>query len=188
LVPKIFPSPEDRAAAETARKELELHDGKKVLACSITTRQPGAWPRSHFLRVLEIVSEQQAVDIVLFGAATDAAILQEAKASCRAPCKLLVGTLNLRALAAFIQKCSAAIVMDSGPRHIANAVSTPLVFGRNLIFSRVEAGRYCENEIDCGPHDEYVPPAEVERVIMTVDPAATAQLVIDALGRSEISS
>jgi ADP-heptose:LPS heptosyltransferase len=185
LVPKIFPSPEDRAAAETARKELELRDGKRVLACSITTRQPGAWPHSHFLRVLEIVSEHQAVDIVLFGAATDGAILREAKASCRAPSKLLVGTLNLRALGAFIQTCSAAFVMDSGPRHIANAVSTPLVFGRNLIFSRVEAGRYCENEIDCGPPDEYVPPAEVERAIMSVDPAATAQLLIDALGRAE---
>jgi len=71
--------------------------------------------------------------------------------------------------------------MDSGPRHIANAVSTPVVFGRNLIFSRVEAGRYCENEIDCGPPDEYVAPGEVERVIRSLDPARTAQLVIEAL-------
>ncbi|HEY4956133.1 MAG TPA: glycosyltransferase family 9 protein [Gemmatimonadaceae bacterium] len=181
LTPRIFPSASDRADADAAWKDLGLDSGKQVVACSITTRQPGAWPRSHFLRALEIVIERAPVEIVLFGAANEAAILQEAMADCRAPCKVLPGALNLRALAAFIEKCSAALVMDSGPRHIANAVSTPVVFGRNLIFSRVEAGRYCENEIDCGPTDEYVPPREVERVIRSVDPARTARLVIEAL-------
>ena len=184
LVPKIFPSSSDRREADDAWADLALDSGKQVIACSITTRQPGAWPRSHFLRALEILSERRPVDIVLFGAASEGGLLQEAASKCRAPCKLLPGTLNLRALAEFIRKCSAALVMDSGPRHIANAVSTPVIFGRNLIFSRVEAGRYCDNEIDCGPPDEYVPPREVERVIRSVDPAHTAQLVIDALRKS----
>ena len=145
--------------------------------------QPGAWPREHFLRALEIVSERAPVEIVLFGAVSERDILEEAIAGCRAPCKLLPGTLNIRALAAFIGKCSAALVMDSGPRHLANAVGTPVVFGRNLIFSRVEAGRYCDNEIDCGPEEEYVPPQDVARIIDKLDPARTAGFVIEALNR-----
>jgi ADP-heptose:LPS heptosyltransferase len=183
LEPKVFPSAKDTGEADAAWTSLGLESEKQVLACSITTRQPGAWPRSHFLRALEIVRERAPVEIVLFGAANEATILREAAAECRAPCNTLPGTLNLRALAAFIKKCSAAVVMDSGPRHIANAVSTPVVFGRNLIFSRVEAGRYCDNEIDCGPPDEYVLPAEMERVIGRLDPARTAELVIEALRR-----
>jgi ADP-heptose:LPS heptosyltransferase len=183
LVPKIFPSSADLAQANSAWKDLALESDKQVIACSITTRQPGAWPRDHFLRALEIVSERTGVEIVLFGAASERSILDEAIAGCRAPCKLLPGTLNIRALAAFIGKCSAALVMDSGPRHIANAVSTPVVFGRNLIFSRVEAGRYCDNEIDCGPPDEYVSPQNVSRVVNRLDPARTARLVIEALSR-----
>ena len=73
------------------------------------------------------------------------------------------------------------------PKAAEPAVSTPVVFGRNLIFSRVEAGRYCDNEIDCGPPDEYVLPNDVARVIQSLDPARTAQLVIGALSLRGIS-
>jgi ADP-heptose:LPS heptosyltransferase len=185
LVPKIFPSSRDREQADSAWRDLALDSGKQVLACGITTRQPGgAWPRDHYLRALEVVSEQAQVEIVLFGAASERSILEEAIASCRAPAKLLPGTLNIRALAAFIGKCSAALVMDSGPRHIANAVSTPVVFGRNLTSSRVETGRYCDNEIDCGPpDDQYLSPRDVARVVNDLDPARTARLVVEALKR-----
>ena len=55
LVPEIFPSSRDREQAESAWKNLALDSGKQVIACSITTRQPGVWPREHFLRALEIV-------------------------------------------------------------------------------------------------------------------------------------
>jgi ADP-heptose:LPS heptosyltransferase len=136
---------------------------------------------------LEIVSQRVPIEIVLFGAANEATTLREAASECRAPCKVLPGTLNIRALAAFIKKCSAALVMDSGPRHIANAVSTPVVFGRNLIFSRVEAGRYCDNEVDCGPPDEYVPPENVAGVISSHDPAITAELVLESLGSRKLA-
>jgi ADP-heptose:LPS heptosyltransferase len=183
LIPRIFPSSSDLQHADSAWKDLALGSGKRVVACSITTRQPGAWPREHFLRALEIVSERTPVEIVLIGAANERAILEQASADCRAPCKLLPGTLNIRALAAFIGKCSAALVMDSGPRHIANAVATPVVFGRNLIFSRVEAGRYCENEIDCGPGQEFVAAEEVAAVINGMEPERTAGLVIEAVNR-----
>jgi ADP-heptose:LPS heptosyltransferase len=184
LVPKIFPSSRDREQADSAWRDLALDSGKQVLACSITTRQPGAWPRDHYLRALEFVSEQAQVEIVLFGAASERSILAEAIAGCRAPGKLLPGTLNIRALAAFVGKCSAALVMDSGPRHIANAVSTPVVFGRNLTSSRVETGRYCDNEIDCGPPgDEYLSPQDVASVVNNLDPARTARLVVETLSR-----
>ena len=184
LIPNIFPSSKDKEEADAAWKTLALDSGKQVIACSITTRQPGAWPRNHFLRALEIVSQHASVDVVLFGAANEERILRAAAAECRTPVKVMAGTLNLRALAAFIGKYDAALVMDSGPRHIANAARTPVVFGRNLIFSRIEAGPYCQNEMDCGPANEYVPPREMERVIGKLDPAGTARLVIETLKRS----
>jgi ADP-heptose:LPS heptosyltransferase len=184
LVPKIFPSSRDREQADAAWRDLALDSGNKVLACSITTRQAGAWPRDHYLRALEFVSEQARAEIVLFGAANERNILEDAMSRCRARCRLLPGTLNIRALAAFVGKCSAALVMDSGPRHIANAVSTPVVFGRNLTSSRVETGRYCDNEIDCAPPgDQYLSPQDVASVVNKMDPARTAQLVIEALAR-----
>jgi ADP-heptose:LPS heptosyltransferase len=185
LVPNIFPSSRDLEQAEAAWDELGLGSGKQVVACNITTRQSGAWPREHFLRALEIVSGRASVDIVLIGAASERDILESAVSECRVPCKLLPGNLNIRALAAFIGRCSAALVLDSGPRHIASAVATPVVFGRNLVSSRVETGAYCDNEVDCGPEDEYVAAGEVARVISRLDPARTAGLVIQALKTTE---
>jgi heptosyltransferase-2 len=185
LVPNIFPSSQDQKEASAMWKVLALDSGKPVLACSITTRQPGAWPRSHFLRAIEMVRQRIPAEIVLFGAASEADILRAAAAECRTPVKLLPGVLNLRALAAFIGKCTAALVMDSGPRHIANAVGTPVVFGRNLIFSRVEAGAYCKNEIDAGPPNELVPPETVRTLIDAHDPALTAVPLFEALSRKE---
>jgi ADP-heptose:LPS heptosyltransferase len=184
LIPNIFPSSKDKEDATATWRTLALDSRRQVIACSITTRQPGAWPRNHFLRALEIVSQQASVDVVLFGAASEERMLRAAAAECRTPLKVMAGTLNLRALAAFIGKCDAALVMDSGPRHIANAAGTPVVFGRNLIFSRVEAGRYCDNEIDGAPSDEYVAPEKVASVIEAHDPALTASLVLKALRRS----
>jgi hypothetical protein len=58
-----------------------------------------------------------------------------------------------------------------------------VVFGRNLIFSRVEAGRYCDNEVDCGPEEEFVAPEDVAAVIDGLDPARTAGFVVEALKR-----
>jgi ADP-heptose:LPS heptosyltransferase len=187
LTPRTFPSPADQRLAENAWGALDLNAGIPVVACSITTRQPGAWPRRHFLRAIEILRRQVPVEIVLFGAANEAETLRAAAAECRTPVKLLSGTLNLRALAAFIGKCSAALVMDSGPRHIANAAQTPVVFGRNLIFSRVEAGKYCDNEIDAGPSDEYIPAQKVEALIDRLDPGHTAALVLEAMARRKIA-
>jgi len=188
LTPSIFPSQADRGQAQNAWSALGLDTGRPVIACSITTRQAGAWPRSHFLRAIEMLRRRTSIEVVLFGAANEADILRAAAAECRTPVKLLLGTLNLPALAAFIGKCSAALVMDSGPRHIANAAGTPVVFGRNLIFSRVEAGKYCDNEIDAGPSDEYVPAQKVEALINELDPAHTAALVLEAMTRRKAAT
>ena len=47
-----------------------------------------------------------------------------------------------------MKRCSLVFCPDSGPRHIANAVGTPVVFVRNLFSDRVETGSYCSNEWD----------------------------------------
>lgn len=188
LTPRIFSSPVDRTQAENAWSALGLDTGRPVIACSITTRQAGAWPRSHFLRAIELLRRETPIEVVLFGAANEAEVLRAAAAASRIPFKLLLGTLNLRALAAFIGKCSAALVLDSGPRHIANAVGTPVVFGRNLVASRVETGKYCDNEIDAGPADEYVPPRKVRALIDQIDPAHTSTLVLEALARGKVAT
>jgi ADP-heptose:LPS heptosyltransferase len=182
LVPRVFPDKEDLRSAAAAWELLELASDRPVVAFSVTTRQPGAWPSEHYVRAVEQVHEATGAQLVLFGSPNEEEMLRSVIATMRAPCKLLGGRLNLRALAVFLGRCSAVLAMDSGPRHLANTSGVPVVFGRNLIFSRIEAGAYSDNEIDAAPADELVPPDKVQQIIARIDPARTARLVIDALG------
>jgi ADP-heptose:LPS heptosyltransferase len=154
-----------------------------VVAFSITTRQHGSWPREHYLRAIEHVHAETGADLVLFGARSEETTLRSALAECAAPCKLLGGRLNLRSLAVFLSRCSAVLAMDSGPRHLANTTGVPVVFARNMTFSRVEAGVYCDNEVDVAPADELVPPEKVAAIVSRLDPRHTARLVVEALSK-----
>jgi ADP-heptose:LPS heptosyltransferase len=182
LVPRIFPDDADRRAAADAWSSLSLASAP-VVAASITTRQPGAWPREHYLRALEIVQRETAATIVLFGAPDEISTLREAAREMACPATILESGLNLRSLGVFLGRCSTAFTPDSGPRHLANAVGVPVVYCRSLIVRRVETGNYCENEIDAAPADEMVPPEMVPGVVSRLDPARTASMVIQAMRR-----
>lgn len=180
LVPRLFPSAGDERAATKARSDLALSD-KPVVAASLTTRQPGAWPHDHYLRALEIVHRESGAQIVLFGAPEELPLLREAARECAAPCVVLDAGLNLRALGVFLSRCTAVLTPDSGPRHLANAVGVPVVFTRNLIVRRIETGAYCDNEIDAAPPDELVPPERVKEIVKRLDPGRTAARLLEAM-------
>ena len=184
LLPRVYPTAQDVASAEQLWSESGL-GARPVVACSITTRQPGGWPRQHFLRALKAISRRVDADFVLFGAADEREILADAARECALPCHLLAGTLSLRALTAYLAKCSAVLALDSGPRHLANAARVPVVFGRNLTVRAIETGKYCDNEIDASPPDEFVPPGDVASVVSRLDPERTASLVIQAMERRQ---
>ena len=120
---------------------------------------------------------------MLAGSKHDASTLGEFAARCSIPCKVMAGELGLRELFYFLKKCSAVLSPDSGPRHIANAAGTPVVFIRNLFCSKIETGKYCQNEIDLSPDVEFVPLGEQERLLRSVSPTTVAQTMLRLLNR-----
>jgi ADP-heptose:LPS heptosyltransferase len=180
LIPRVYPSRTDKEAALAALSTFQ-RPGTPLVACSLTTRQPSGWPREHFLRALEIVHRKTGAQIVLFGAPDELALLREAARECAAPCAVLEAGLNLRALSHFLSRCWAALTPDSGPRHLANAAGTPVVFARSLNVRRVETGAYCDNETDAGPPEELLTPEQIRAVVARHDPAHTAALVLRAM-------
>src|SRR5262249_18307252 len=132
---------------------------------------------------LQLIHKHSGAQIVLSGSKQDAPVLHQFAATCRVPCQIMAGALSLRGLFYFLKKCSAVLAPDSGPRHIANAAGTPVVFIRNLYCSKVETGRYCENEIDLSPDVEFVPPDQQEDWLRRVSPTTVAQAVLQLLPR-----
>jgi len=181
LKPRVYPDDESIAAASAVWNEMGLREGY-VVACSLTTRQAsGNWPISHLLAALEQTRSQKQFEVVLTGAASDANELADAAKQLSFPVRVLAGRLSLRAFASFLGRCSALLTLDSGPRHIGNAAGIPVLFARNLSHSMVEAGSYCDTEIDLAPRVEHLSDAETKKVVAGLSPAKTAGQLVATL-------
>ncbi len=165
LRPRLHPGESDERKADELWSSFGFDGTYPVVACSLTTRQAsGNWPQEVLLSILEAARALVEFEIVLCGVAEDADHLHAVAADLRYPVKVLAGDAKLLTFAAFLRKCSALLTLDSGPRHIGNAMGVPVLFARNLSHSQVEAGTYCETEADLAPPVEYLDDVETERV------------------------
>jgi ADP-heptose:LPS heptosyltransferase len=178
LTPRMTLTLDDRRRAEAVWRELAIPPGRTVVACSITWRQPNPlWPPTSFMRALDMLDATTDLEVLLCGSAADAPALEAAARASRARCHVLPGRLTLRPLAALIGRCSAFLGPDSGLRHIANAVGTPVVFIRNLAAARVETGVYCDNETDVAPLGDYLSRDRQAAALAEIDPAHVARVI-----------
>lgn len=181
LAPRVYPDNAAMSAASETWEAMSLGD-RRVVACSLTTRQAsGNWPISHLLAAVEQAHSQMEFDLVLTGAASDANDLADAAKQLSFPVRVLAGGLSLRGFASFLARCSALLTLDSGPRHIGNAAGVPVLFARNLSHSMIEAGKYCDTEIDLAPQVEYLSDAETKKFVAGLSPAKTASRLLEAV-------
>ena len=184
LVPRIYASQEDERAAEILWNKLQLRPASPVLVCFMTTREKSLiWPRDCYHKALALVQSNRPTQIVLAGSRGDQTDLTDFARQCEFGCHVAAGELNLRALCSFLRRCDGVLAPDSGSRHIANAAGTPVVFIRNLFCSKVETGKYCENEIDISPDVEFIAPEEQEQYLRQVTPENAAHAILKALAK-----
>jgi ADP-heptose:LPS heptosyltransferase len=161
LRPQVFPDGESTQLADAIYREIS--GGLPVIACVLTTRQAhGNWPAKYLLEILREARKQRAFTVAFCGAPGDARILGDITASYQHEKSIVAGRLPLLSFAAFLGRCAALLTLDSGPRHLGNAMSTPVIFARNMSHSRVEAGAYCDTETDIAPGGEYLNDQEIE--------------------------
>ena len=184
LHPQVFPSASDSRRADECLGALHLDPSLPILACTVTTRQlVGAWPPAFFRDVLTGVMRERAVNVLLCGGATDEPTLRDLAAMLPDPVHVVAGSLQWLEFAELLRRCDAVFCMDSGPRHLANAVGTPVAFARNLAFSDVEAGKYCANETDLAAiADDHVA-LDVDSFMRAAAVAASTALLLGMLGR-----
>ena len=168
LAPQLEVDDADEREAAAVWEAERLSEARVVVACTLTTRQRGAWPASYLLGALRQVREEAGAEVVVCGSADEAPQLSRAVREARIDARVLAGRLSLRGFAAFLRRCALLVSADSGPRHIGNAVGTPVAFARNLCMIAEEVGRYCDNEIDLAP-------AGTERLDPREVPAALAR-------------
>ncbi len=182
LRPRVYPSEANLRRADELLTRFALGRSKPVVACSLKTRQArGNWPTDVLLAVLRQARAREDFDVVLCGTAADSQALTSIAENLPFDVRVLAGEASVLEFAAFLQKCTALLTLDSGPRHIGNAVGVPVFFARNLAHSMVEAGRYCETETDLAPPVEYLDDKEVERVARAQPAGMLADKLVSAL-------
>ena len=181
LRPRMYPSHHDKARAAALWARFGL-GSRPVVACSLKTRQAaGNWPEDVLISVLKTARERREFDVVLCGAPSDASAMRDTASVLPFTAHVLAGELSLLAFASFLGQCAALLTLDSGPRHIGNAMGIPVLFARNLSHSKVEAGRYCESEADLAPEAEYLSASETEKLARNQSVSAMAELLLQRI-------
>ncbi len=184
LRPKVYPSPADEDEATALWQRLGLERARPVIPCFATSRQAsGVWPLPQFGLALRQVEREPQIQTILMGAPEDFSTLSGLKNQFGLRAVVVAGEIGLLALVAFLGRCTAVFSTDSGPRHLANAAGVRVVYLRNISFSKVEAGRYCDTEMDLAPDVEFVPASEQGRVFSRIDPVEVGNQVV-AFSRS----
>jgi len=85
------------------------------------------WSADGFARLIVMLRQKFDCQVVLFGGAEDAAVVNEIVERCQSAAISLVGHISLRELPAAIGQCRVFVTNDSGPMHIAVARRVPTV-------------------------------------------------------------
>ena len=121
---------EDRAFA---RRFLE--GGAGIVARTIIGFQPGTspamrwkqWPIERYREVIgRVMSDRPDSQIVLFGSASEEAMIREVAAGLKGRISLAAGKTSVKQVAALIEQCDLLVCNDSGLMHAAVAVGTPV--------------------------------------------------------------
>jgi ADP-heptose:LPS heptosyltransferase len=186
LAPQIFLSDDDRDEAARSLRLTGINPTALLLTCCLTTRQKhGNWPVRSMISVLRELQKKSDSQIVLAGAAEDAAALDSYALELGGGVKVIAGKLSLRGFAALLERSNAVFTLDSGPRHIANAVGTSVIFARNMSHSEVEAGKYFDTETDIAPDGEYLNGAQIAVKAASTSTGDIARIISAAVGSGE---
>ena len=150
LTPKIYLSEEHRSECEKYLCGAGLSNGHNYAVVFNTGRTSRTvLPHSTLAAVATRLAVEKGLEIILAGAPNDISVLDNIAQKCRVSVHICAGAIGLCGLAALLERASVVLCPDAGPRHMANAVGTPVVFLRRLDRQNsIETGSYCDNETD----------------------------------------
>ncbi|HEX6573361.1 MAG TPA: glycosyltransferase family 9 protein [Gemmatimonadaceae bacterium] len=177
----------DANAANVANHVFDDIDiGWPVIACVLTTRQArGNWPRGMLLEVLRQARKQGKFLVAFCGSHGDAHELPKIVESYPHEKVIVAGRLSILPFAGFLARCTALLTLDSGPRHLGNAMGIPVIFARNMSHSQVEAGAYCDTEVDIAPSGDYLTDEQIQIAAADTPTRRGVNALLEVISRAQ---
>lgn len=156
--PVEFPVHIDEGSLDSVRAKLS---GSGVVEPFVTLL-PGArwdtklWSIEGFAELATAIKERLGLSVVLVGSEVDFEMLEEIRKSSKEAAANLAGKTDLKELAALLSLSRFVVTVDSGPMHIAAALSTPVValFGPTAAARTGPYGKghiIIKRDLDCAP-------------------------------------
>ena len=125
---ELFLAESERADAATLLDTAGVSDmGLKVGFFPGAGWKLREWMPERFAAIGDKLVERFDADILIFGGQKETELVQAVVNLMKAPAIPFAGNLQVRQLAACIEKCDLFLTNDTGPMHIAAAVGTPTV-------------------------------------------------------------
>lgn len=180
IKPQLFLNNQDEDEALNAWSHSSLVPQRPVMAVFCTSRESAElWALDKWAECVRLIAIQRTdIQVVFLGASSDSHRLSQVAKATGGSSKIMAGTLSVRGLASFLKRCAIILTPDSGPRHVGNAVGTPVVYIRNLAVIEEELAPYCKNEVDVAPHGSRLSPKEQRAVLSGIIPESVCKTVL----------
>ena len=156
-MPEIYYTSLDHRFSEKLLVRLDMSPKSLIVGISPSANHNFLWREEGWKKVCEWIYEKFGAEIVFIGASESYKLVERIRNTLSIESHSLVGKTNILQLAALIKKFDLLITVDSGPRHIAVATGTPVVFLRNGGNLNENFGPYSSyelmvsKEISCAP-------------------------------------
>jgi len=157
LKPDYFISKGAGKKAEDLLESLGINKGKVVIGINPGAQHNFLWPVSNYIELANMIYNKWKANLLFLGTNSFESLIEHIRTQLEFKTFSLAGKTSLEESAAIMKKIDLLISVDTGARHIANAVSTKVVVLRNGANSIYEFGKYVESEklifheVPCSP-------------------------------------
>jgi len=157
LIPDIHIHPSEEEKANQIFKNLGLFPEKPIIRINPGAQHSYLWPEEHFIQLCRMIFSQWQANLIFFGTKNTETTVERIRTNLDFRTFSLVGRTSLKEFAALLRKIDLLVTIDTGARHIANAVGIKSIVLRNGENSVQEIGMYLITEevlyhpVPCSP-------------------------------------
>ncbi|MFZ4438252.1 MAG: glycosyltransferase family 9 protein [Syntrophales bacterium] len=191
LIPNLFIHPSEEVKAGQIFENLDLLLGKPIIGINPGAQHSYLWPEEHFIQLCKMIFGQWQANFLFFGTKNTEIVVERIRASLDFKTFSVVGLTSLKEFAAMLRKIDLLITIDTGARHIANAVGIRSVVLRHGADSVIEFGKYVATEkvlyypVPCSPCGKITCPLGTLDCMIQMSPEMVMKAVTKALANAE---
>jgi len=157
LKPDYYISSESDRKADEFLATMEFEPERAIIGINPSAQHNYLWPASRYVELCRMIYDKWQPNLLFLGTKPFEGLIEQIRSQLDFKTFSLAGQTSLEELAAILQRIDLLITVDTGTRHIANAVGTKAIVLRNGANSIYEFGKYVESEkivvheVPCSP-------------------------------------